>query len=326
MPQLGKDNPLVSIIVRTKDRPKMLRRALGSIAAQGYRPIQTVIVNDGGCDLPVDEFVMLLSDIPVTYVKLKNNGGRARAANVGIHDALGDYFCFLDDDDIFYRDHVATLVSALAKNEYSVAYADANLSHVRLSDDGEVKIIISKKVFSSKAFSYFDLIVQNYIPLHCLLFSRQILNHVKGFDESFDIYEDWDFLVRAAEIFPFCHVERVTAEYVMWSNTSQVTQRRDFIENAKGMKHKILGKLKERITEDMLFELIQAIRVNETLKVENKELKKELKTLGYEFTDIVKLVNKFIRYKLDKYVMWRFQKNQHSSNVPVNDTHNRNVA
>ena len=46
-------NPLVSIIVRTKDRPRLLRRALQSIAAQTYRPIEVVLVNDGGCDLEI---------------------------------------------------------------------------------------------------------------------------------------------------------------------------------------------------------------------------------------------------------------------------------
>ena len=46
--------PLVSIIVRTKDRPKLLKRALQSIFAQTYRPIEVVLVNDGGCDLPDD--------------------------------------------------------------------------------------------------------------------------------------------------------------------------------------------------------------------------------------------------------------------------------
>lgn len=43
-------NPLVSIIVRTKDRPKLLRRALHSIANQTYRPIEVVLVNSGGFD------------------------------------------------------------------------------------------------------------------------------------------------------------------------------------------------------------------------------------------------------------------------------------
>jgi glycosyltransferase involved in cell wall biosynthesis len=52
---MNKENLSVSIIVRTKDRPKLLKRALQSIAAQIYRPIEVVLVNDGGCDFEVKE-------------------------------------------------------------------------------------------------------------------------------------------------------------------------------------------------------------------------------------------------------------------------------
>ncbi len=76
--------PLVSIIVRTKDRPKLLKRALQSIAAQTYRPIEVVLVNDGGCDLDVEELRTILGDVSLSYRRLEKNMGRAHAGNVGI--------------------------------------------------------------------------------------------------------------------------------------------------------------------------------------------------------------------------------------------------
>ncbi|MBI5675730.1 MAG: glycosyltransferase [Nitrospirae bacterium] len=57
--------PLVSIIVRTKDRPKLLKNAIKSIAEQTYRQIEVVLVNDGGCDLNVEELKNMLGDIPL---------------------------------------------------------------------------------------------------------------------------------------------------------------------------------------------------------------------------------------------------------------------
>ena len=44
---------LVSVIVRTKDRPQYLRESLTSIRQQAYRPIEIVVVND--CGTPVSE-------------------------------------------------------------------------------------------------------------------------------------------------------------------------------------------------------------------------------------------------------------------------------
>ncbi|MFQ3574238.1 MAG: glycosyltransferase [Thermodesulfovibrionales bacterium] len=45
------DNPLISIIVRTKDRPNLLIRALSSIANSTHNEKEIIIINDGGCDL-----------------------------------------------------------------------------------------------------------------------------------------------------------------------------------------------------------------------------------------------------------------------------------
>lgn len=48
---MPENKPLVSIVIRTKDRPRLLEDALASISAQSYRPIQVVLVNDGGGEL-----------------------------------------------------------------------------------------------------------------------------------------------------------------------------------------------------------------------------------------------------------------------------------
>ena len=122
---MNKENRLVSIIVRTKDRPKLLKRALQSIVVQTYRPVEVVLVNDGGCDLDIEELKGILDDIALNYIRLEKNTGRAHAGNVGIEKAKGHYIGFLDDDDEFYPEHLVTLVSFLEHNDYEVAYTDS---------------------------------------------------------------------------------------------------------------------------------------------------------------------------------------------------------
>jgi len=74
------ENPLVSIIVRTKDRPKLLEKALRSINAQTYRPIEVVLVNDGGCDLNEEILRDILKDVSLNYIKVK---GQCRPCTCG---------------------------------------------------------------------------------------------------------------------------------------------------------------------------------------------------------------------------------------------------
>lgn len=50
--RLTPDNPLVSVVIRTKDRPKRLAEAVRSVREQTHRPLEVIVVNDGGWPLP----------------------------------------------------------------------------------------------------------------------------------------------------------------------------------------------------------------------------------------------------------------------------------
>ncbi len=78
------ENPLVSLIVRTKDRPKLLLKSLRSIAAQDYRPIEVILVNDGGCDLDVGALRTLLGNITLNYIRLEENTGTAHLCTLTV--------------------------------------------------------------------------------------------------------------------------------------------------------------------------------------------------------------------------------------------------
>lgn len=115
--------PLVTIIVRTKDRPILVETALKSIFAQTYRPIEVIVINDGGCDLDAKALKGILGDVLMNYIRLENNSGRAHAGNIGIIKAEGKYIGFLDDDDKFYPEHIETLVAFMAQGNYKVGYS-----------------------------------------------------------------------------------------------------------------------------------------------------------------------------------------------------------
>ncbi len=89
----GETGPLVSIIVRTKDRPGLLVHALNSIQAQTYRNLEIVVVNDGGIDVR-DVIETVVPDIPVTYISHETCKGRSEAANSGMKAAKGAYSQF----------------------------------------------------------------------------------------------------------------------------------------------------------------------------------------------------------------------------------------
>ncbi|GAB4414617.1 MAG: hypothetical protein OHK0032_10720 [Thermodesulfovibrionales bacterium] len=217
------DNPLVSIIVRTKDRPKLLKRALQSIAAQTYRPIEVVLVNDGEmiCDLKLLKEQM--QDIAINYLE-NNREGRTRAANRGIENASGSFVCFLDDDDIFYDDHVSTLVCFLKDSDYRVAYTESYFVHTEYNPADKAVIQTRKYPAPTIDFSRETLLFYNYIPFMCLMFDKDVLRKVGGFDEDLEMCEDWDLTIRVSKKIPFYHIKKITSEYHIWSKDIQSIQ------------------------------------------------------------------------------------------------------
>ena len=104
---------VVSVIVRTRNRPQLLKEALDSLARQTYPLIEVVVVNDGGEDVsPVlEQYSRRFYGLK--YVHLDRNTGRASAANAGLKEATGDLIAFLDDDDLLLEKHFEILISHL---------------------------------------------------------------------------------------------------------------------------------------------------------------------------------------------------------------------
>lgn len=185
----------VSVIVRTKDRPALLAEAIASIRAGGY-PAEIVVVNDGGAKPDARD---------VTLIQHDASRGRSEAANAGVKAAKNEYVAFLDDDDLFYPEHLATLSNAARNSTAPAWYSDAVSAFI----DGESRTTM--RIYA-RDFDRQLLLVDNYIPLPTLLCRRADYLDAGGFDPAFDLFEDWDFLIRLAQKGDFLRVPRITCE------------------------------------------------------------------------------------------------------------------
>jgi glycosyltransferase involved in cell wall biosynthesis len=241
--------PIVSIIVRTKDRPELLKNALRSISSQTHRPLEAVLVNDGGCELPEGELKQILGDVSLKYIRLEKNMGRAHAGNVGIENAKGEYVGFLDDDDIFYKNHIETIIGFLTTSKTHAAYTDAYIVKDRPSKDGYKPF--SKETIYAQDFDRDLLLFQNYIPLLCLIVEKELLLK-ESFDKSFELFEDWDLMIRLSRHAMFHRIPEVTAEYHLRDNNLVVELEPETFPHIEA-RYKVYRKHKNLLSERSIF-------------------------------------------------------------------------
>ena len=194
----GITHPIISVIVRTMGRAT-LGRALGRIAAQAVRPLEIVLVDAAGALTPMKSY----QAIPVRFV---SHGAldRPRAANAGLAAATGEYVLFLDEDDEIEPGHLADLLAAIA----ATPGARAAYSQTRLVDAAGQ----AQRVFGGP-FNRLALFRSNYLAIHAVLFQRALAAEGCRFDESFAMFEDWDFWLQLAMRTPFAFTGKPTAIY-----------------------------------------------------------------------------------------------------------------
>jgi LmbE family N-acetylglucosaminyl deacetylase/glycosyltransferase involved in cell wall biosynthesis len=186
----------VSVVIRTKDRPALLAEAIASVRATNY-PCEIVVVNDGGAPLGLEG---------VALVQHETSKGRAEAGNAGVRAASNAFVVFLDDDDLFHPEHLATLAGAVT-SAHVAWYTDAISAYLGLSGSVSHRLRIYAQDFDRELLK-----VDNYIPLPTVLFRRDDFLDLGGFDASFDLFEDWDFLLRLAARGDFLRIPKVTCE------------------------------------------------------------------------------------------------------------------
>lgn len=202
LPLDNRDAPLVSVIIRSMDRPT-LGDALDSVALQTYPNVEVVLVNAKGVGHRA--FGEWCGRFPLRMVDLGEPAGRSRAANVGLSHARGHLMIFLDDDDWFEPDHLVTLASLLHDSPRRIA-AYSGIRCVTASGQQMAKRY-------ERPFDAALLYAGNYIPLHAVLFSRRAIDAGCRFDEHFDVFEDWDFWLQVSRHGDFVFSGKTSAAY-----------------------------------------------------------------------------------------------------------------
>lgn len=229
----------ISVLIRTIGRKPLLKQALKSVENQIYSNIEVVIVEDGPNTLSL--FLEEFKHLNISYHSLNINRGRSVAGNVAMEKATGEYFIFLDEDDLFFADHLEQLLAKIQDTGQCAAYS-LSLEVPSELDQKTFEIIKEKRGCHqyTQEFCLITLIHHNYIPILNLLFHRSLFETCGGFDPELKLNEDWNlFLSYALKGQVFGHIYKTTALYrVPYNKTSYQSRKKEMIANKKSLQQK----------------------------------------------------------------------------------------
>ena len=180
----------VSVIIPTYNRWPMIGEAIESVLNQSYKDFEVVVVDDGSDDESLKE---LRKFGPKINVLVQARRGVAAARNLGVHHSHGAYLSFLDSDDLWKP----------RKLEIQVAFMGAN-SEVQICQTEEVWFRNGVRVNPRKRHQkpsgdiFGASLGLCLVSPSSVMMKRELYERVGGFDESFEVCEDYDLWLRIA--------------------------------------------------------------------------------------------------------------------------------
>ena len=218
---------LVTVVMRTYERPVMLARAVASVQKQTFTQWSLVIVNNGGVPARVDDVVAIArlgsphSDIHVLH--LDDRVGMEEASNIALQASTSEFFVIHDDDDTWKPTFLERTVAAMSTHRDAAAIVTGVTKIHELSRGTTLRPQVSEDFYLTQERLTFDAMLgNNTFPPIAALFRRSLLNTVGMFDATLPVLGDWEFNLRAVATGPFVFVPERLANYHIRTPDSDV--------------------------------------------------------------------------------------------------------
>lgn len=180
----------IDVIIPTYNRAHVLSRAIESVLTQGYQDYLLHIVDDGSSD----ETALLLkkySEDPRIKIYYQKNSGVSAARNLAAFKSGGDWISFLDSDDEWLPNKLATQVDFIQKNP---GYRFLHTEEIWVRNGKRV----NPKLKHQK--TNVELLTRSLdfclISPSTVLIRRDLFLEHQGFNESFKVCEDYDLWLK----------------------------------------------------------------------------------------------------------------------------------
>lgn len=184
----------ISAIMTVKNGQEFLLGSVGSIINQTVSPFEIVVVDDGSEDTTVTLLEEIKSKTNINIKIIKTNGvGRARALNLAVDNASGQWIANLDVDDFWHPRKLERQVTALQK------YPSASLlitDTMRVYGEEDVNFANAVDNEQVSTLERSDFLLRNPVNHSSVMMKRDVLVQAGKYNEALERQIDIDLWVR----------------------------------------------------------------------------------------------------------------------------------
>lgn len=208
----AESDPLVSVIIPTRNRADSVLEAVQSVFRQTYPAIEIVVVDDASDDSTPDTLEKISGPFPLKTVRNDIPQGAAASRNRAIEHASGTFIAGLDDDDVYDPERIGLLLKHFRTG------CSAVTSYDRMIYGTKSRIWKKKRVISFDDLLYYNMAGNQ------VLTKKEYITEAGCYDESLAAAQDYDLWIRLAERFgPVLTVPRVLQSVNVQEERDRIT-------------------------------------------------------------------------------------------------------
>jgi len=221
--------PRIAVVIPLYNGARYIEQALNSVFTQRWPADEIIIVNDGSTDDGAGVAVVeRLARTRALTLLHKANGGQSSARNMGVAHSACDLVAFLDQDDLWYENHLQELVQPFL----SPAALPLGWTYSNLDEIDEHGYLVCRSYLGTLSAVHpkrhiYDCIRQDmFILPSASLVCRKSFEAVGGFDERLSGYEDDDLFMRMFRMgYNSIYLDQALSQWRIYPGSSSYTYR-----------------------------------------------------------------------------------------------------
>jgi len=196
--------PRVSVIIPAYDSAAYIPDAIGSVLGQTYQDFEIIVVDDGSRDGTRE---LVESRYPEAQFIRIEHGGAARARNVGIRNAGGEFVAFLDADDVWLPRKLEKQMTHFDRDpDVAMIFTENNYYDDRGVIDYSHKF--DKRVLMRGCVPA-NILLYSYVTTPTVIVRKKVFDDVGFFDEGLTIAEDDNLWIRISSKYKIHLIEEI---------------------------------------------------------------------------------------------------------------------